>query len=150
MIRQDLAKFALEKRGYWLEPKFFMYCEDVDFGMFAKSNGFKSAVIRNAVVYHGHSKSGGGGGNPLAFYYITRNRLELARKWCNHPFFACFVVYYCVTRMFLLINHLLKARPTVVQSTMLGLIDGLRGTYGKWSRHDQAFAKKRALAARSA
>jgi GT2 family glycosyltransferase len=72
---------VFEKIGL-LDPKYFMYYEDLDFAWRAKKAGFKIMYLPKALVYHANAKSSGVG-SPLQDYFITRNRMLFARKFLS-------------------------------------------------------------------
>ena len=55
----------------------WMYCEDVDLNLRARSAGHHCRFVPTARIYHRLSASGGG---PLASYYCGRNFVEVALK----------------------------------------------------------------------
>lgn len=63
-----------------LDDNYFLYYEDTDFCLRAKKAGFKIVYAPAAVVYHENAQSTGIGSS-LQDYFITRNRLLLARKF---------------------------------------------------------------------
>lgn len=65
MLRGDLVK----AHG-GLDDPFFLYHEDLSYGLRMRSLGYKNAVVRDAVFYHKYQFSR----SRLKFYYIERNR----------------------------------------------------------------------------
>lgn len=63
-----------------LDEPFFLYLEDTDFSLHAKSAGIEVKYNPNLVVYHRNSSSTGAG-SPLVDYYMTRNRFFIARRY---------------------------------------------------------------------
>jgi len=74
-----IKKNVLQKIGF-LDEKYFMYLEDVDFCQRAKNAGFKMAYIPNSKIWHVNSGSSKSGGD-LHDYFITRNRLIFGFKY---------------------------------------------------------------------
>ena len=64
---------VFKKIGF-LNEKYFMYLEDLDFCHKAKNNNFKLSYIYKSKIWHVNSGSSKSGGN-LHDYFITRNRL---------------------------------------------------------------------------
>jgi len=73
-----IRRAVIEQVGAF-EPRFFMYCEDIDLNWRAQLAGWKCIYTPEAVVYHHLSATGGG---PLASYYVGRNTLwTIARNY---------------------------------------------------------------------
>lgn len=68
----------IEKIGL-LDERFFLYWEDVDWGLRAKKSGFKNLVIPSAHVWHKVSSSSGGMDSLIRVYHKTRSHLLLAK-----------------------------------------------------------------------
>ena len=62
-----------------LDERFFLYWEDVDWGLRAKKAGFANWVIPNAHIWHKVSVSTGGMESPLRAYHKTRSHLVMAK-----------------------------------------------------------------------
>jgi len=89
-----LVRSEVFKKVGFLEEKFFMYLEDVDFSLRARKH-FKIVYNNNSIIYH---KSGGGKAwdefTPLYSYYYTRNRLWFFR---NYFFlYRLYVIFFSV------------------------------------------------------
>jgi GT2 family glycosyltransferase len=69
---------VIEKIGM-LDKRFFLYWEDVDWGLRAKKAGFANWVIPNAHIWHKVSVSTGGMESPLRAYHKTRSHLAMAK-----------------------------------------------------------------------
>ncbi len=69
-----IKREVLEKVGY-LDKRYFLYFEDVDFSLRAKKAGYKIGFCPKSVVWHKNAGSSGGSGSSLHQYYQTRNRL---------------------------------------------------------------------------
>lgn len=68
--------------GAVLDPRFFMYCEDVDLSWRLRLRGYAIVYAPEALVYHRLSATGGG---PLASYYVARNTLAVLIKDVPSP-----------------------------------------------------------------
>ena len=67
-----------KKIGY-LDERYFLYFEDVDFCERAKKLGYKCGYIHNAIQYHWESATNGLN-SPVVAYYNARNRLLFVKK----------------------------------------------------------------------
>lgn len=75
-IRSEVVK----KIGY-LDEKYFMYFEDVDYSVRAKKKGFKVSYYPNTCLWHKNAASSGKPGSSIHIYYQTRNRLYFGMKY---------------------------------------------------------------------
>lgn len=62
-----------------LDERFFLYWEDVDWGLRAQKAGLKNIILPHSHVWHKVSTSMGGMDSPLRIYHKTRSHLLLAR-----------------------------------------------------------------------
>ena len=62
-----------------LDERFFLYWEDVDWGLRAKKAGFTNLIIPDAHIWHKVSVSTGGMDSPLRAYHKTRSHLLMAK-----------------------------------------------------------------------
>ena len=69
------------------DASLFLYFEDVDWSLRAQAAGWRTLVVPDARVLHDVEFAGARRVfSPLATYYMTRNRLLLARRWGSPPF----------------------------------------------------------------
>ncbi len=80
LIRMDV----FEAVGLF-DDELFLYCEDVDFCMRARQEGYDTAIACGSIVYHKVSSASGGEFNPLREYYLTRNSYALVAKYVSNP-----------------------------------------------------------------
>lgn len=62
-----------------LDERFFLYWEDVDWGLRAKKAGLKNVVVPQSHIWHKVSASMGGIDSAMRIYHKTRSHLLLAR-----------------------------------------------------------------------
>jgi GT2 family glycosyltransferase len=72
---------VFEKVGF-LDEKFAMYLEDLDFCLRAKNSGFKVVYAPVKTVWHKNAQSSSVG-SQTQDYYVTRNRLLFAVKYAK-------------------------------------------------------------------
>lgn len=77
-----VSSSTFNKIGY-LDEKYFMYLEDMDFCHRAQKAGLKILFEPEAFIWHKNASSAGGSGSKLQDYYITRNRLYFAFKYAK-------------------------------------------------------------------
>lgn len=74
-----LIKRQVVERIGLLDERFFLYWEDVDWGLRAKKAGFRNFVMSRSHIWHKISVSTGGMDSPLRAYHKTRGHLSLAK-----------------------------------------------------------------------
>ncbi len=109
-ISRAFLQRKLEKDGYIFDEDFFLYCEDVDLSLSAQNMGLECLIYRPASAFHKVSYSSGGLGNETAYFYITRNRVYLIRRWLSAPFRILFHAYYIPSRAILSLKRVFSAR----------------------------------------
>lgn len=77
-----IKKEVFQKIGF-LDDKYFLYLEDMDFCVRAKKAGFKIVFAPKAILWHKNAVSTGGSGSKIQDYYFTRNRLLFAFKYAK-------------------------------------------------------------------
>ncbi len=77
-----IKKAVIEKIGF-LDDKFYLYLEDLDYCLRAKKAGFSLVYNPASCVWHVNAGSSGGAGNVLHDYYITRNRLLVGFRYAS-------------------------------------------------------------------
>lgn len=67
----------------WIDERYYLYCEDVDFSVRAWRAGFGLAVVPDAELRHLVSYSTGGIGtnNPFRFYHFLLSTMQFWRKF---------------------------------------------------------------------
>ncbi len=81
-----------EKTGL-LDEEYFCYCEDMDWGMRAKKNGFKVLYVPSSKAWHKASRATGGASTGISLYYTVRNTLKCLDKNMPLPFITRFFRY---------------------------------------------------------
>lgn len=64
-----------------LDPSYGMYCEDVDWSLRARQQGYRLRVVAGAVLVHQVSSSSGGGRTALKMTYRTLAGRVLFHRW---------------------------------------------------------------------
>jgi GT2 family glycosyltransferase len=78
-----IKKETLEKIGL-LDERFFLYCEDVDWGLRCIKAGLKNLIVPDSHIWHKASASSGGIDSLIRAYHKTRSNLLLARIYTPH------------------------------------------------------------------
>ena len=96
MTKKDLVELLIfhkdifEKIGF-LDEKYFLYFEDVDFSIQARKAGFDISIADNLNVHHHVSSSAKKLGSPLLMRYHYRNALYFNLK--NGPWYIKLLVW---------------------------------------------------------
>lgn len=75
-----ITRKVIEKTGMF-DEKYFLYYEDMDLSLRARSKGFKIYYTPNSFIWHKNAGSVGGSGSEMQDYFITRNRLLFGNKY---------------------------------------------------------------------
>jgi len=78
---------AIEKAGY-LDERFFIYWEDMDWGLRMHASGFRNVVVPSAHIWHKVSVTMGGPESPRKVYHKTRSHLLFAKLHAPHALLA--------------------------------------------------------------
>ena len=114
-----------------LDERYFLYFEDLDWGLRAKNAGFPVGHAHNSVVYHVGGASLGSPspdyvGSPLALHLGFRNRILFSRE--HYPAWFPWTALMAVL-------HALRLSPRGgFRPALGGLIAGLRGEDGRPDR----------------
>ncbi|BDA79161.1 glycosyl transferase [Leptospira kobayashii] len=135
VINNFIYKDLISERKTLFDGKLFLYCEDLELGLKAKQLGYHSELDTNLIIYHKHSQSGGGSGNFLAFYYITRNRILLAIDYLSLPVYIFYILFSIITRLAINIVLIRKRSAKVRSAIFAGILDGMLGKTGRWKNH---------------
>lgn len=107
------------------EEKYFLYWEDVDWGVRARKKGYRLLYCPKSRVWH---KEGGTSGylSPQGDYYWVRNGLYFTKKF--YPYYLPLIPFsylakYTVIRM-------LKRQPFNFKAFLKGIVDFLKGKTG--------------------
>ncbi len=73
-------KKVIEKIGL-LDERFFLYWEDVDWGLRCNNAGFKNLMITHSLIWHKPSTSSGGVNSLPRVYHKARSRLFMAKMY---------------------------------------------------------------------
>lgn len=128
-----IKREVMEKIGF-LDEKYFIYAEDVDFSIRAKNAGYLLCTAVHSKVWHKVSASSGGGENtPLKLYYNTRNLIYFSGKNLELREKIIFNVYYLLGRVCSIGKLLLQGKYVSVKSIIIGLVHGYIGKTGSYS-----------------
>ena len=107
-----------------LSEIYFLYFEELDWALRAKSYGYALAYASQAIIYHKEGASIGGGNRDrdhkswLADYYEVRNRLVVSRK-----FYPWAVPTVCLALIGTLMNRIRRRQWRRIGMVFKGVID---------------------------
>jgi GT2 family glycosyltransferase len=130
LLSRELLLERWRVLGYFLDESLFLYCEELELAMYCRHFKKKSVVAGEAVVYHKVGASSGGKGKPSQFYYLTRNRLLLARRYLRGPIRIIFEVFYPIWKIIRAGMYFCQGHPEIAEAILQGLMDGYRGKTG--------------------
>jgi hypothetical protein len=113
----------------FLDEDYFFSTEIADLCMRARRHGYLSVIDTRARAFHDIDRSSSMR-NSLYTYYIVRNRFLFIRKF--HPrqrvwFYGVWGLY----SLALALKIKMKGNTAMARAVWLGLVDGLRGRFGK-------------------
>ena len=121
---------ALERTGLMPEC-YFLYYEELDWSMMFARQGYTLWYEPSVTIYHKESQSTGQD-SPLKTYYITRNRLLLARRNVSFPLRLLSYAYLIgLVALRDLLRYALQRRTSQLRAVCCGIGDFLRGRQGK-------------------
>ena len=118
-----------------MDESYFLYYEDAELCMRARSHGYNIRYVPSSVVRHKVGASTGGESSPLASYYGTRNRLEVLRRYGFPARAFLFVLASRFAKVVLCPHRLARLR---------GVLDFFRGRMSNLIVVNGVFAGRRA------
>ncbi|MDE6846687.1 MAG: glycosyltransferase family 2 protein [Lachnospiraceae bacterium] len=133
-----LSREIVERTGF-LDERFFLYYEDVEYSMRAAQNSIGIYYCAEAVVYHKVNGSTGGNERPANAYYITRNWL-LCNSLCmwhgeaisGKLRFLLFIAYFACNRLAWLLIWFIQGKRGMCTALLQGVRDFNRKKWGQY------------------
>ncbi len=115
------------------DEEFFVYSEDADFSARTRAAGLEVMLAPHAISWHHQSSdTKKNAGKEFRDYYVTRNRLLLARRTLHGVrwFVYCiyFILYHCMVPV---LYHSITGKPSRVRAILSGVVDYKRGNFGR-------------------
>lgn len=117
-----LEAVKLDNENYF-DSNFFAYFEDVDLSLRLKSAGFKAKLLKDSIVYHMHSATGGKTSG-FKEYYLTRNLFMYTKRNQSLEEYNKHKKEYYIRFLKTVIKNINNFNA--VKSAIKGLNDGLR------------------------
>ena len=125
-----IRKEVIDRIGM-LDDNFFATCEDIDYCLRAKSNGYNIFYAPSSVVYHKEAASSGSYDSPQYTYYTTRGYFLLHNKWAKnfiHLIFSqLYYFLYCLKRV---LNFMFNGNLKGILAIFFAIKDSIFGKYG--------------------
>ena len=123
-----IKQSVLNKIGYFLDEKYFVYHDDVDLCLTAKRQGWKIVYEPKAVIYHKVGRSTERPKrSPFAMYYDFRNKLYLISKHCSKLTVLIFYFLLPVNILYFFVRY------RCISPMMRGFFDYLNNNMGSGS-----------------
>jgi GT2 family glycosyltransferase len=135
LVRRDIIEERLREFNYFLDPRLFMYCDEIELCWWARKHNYRILMAGKAFAYHESAGRAGGKRYELSVYYMTRNRLILARRLLPLGLRLAFHCWYLPSRIALVVWMLIQKKASVARAILLGVFDGYRNVTGKWKEH---------------
>lgn len=126
-----ISKDDIKKVGN-LREEYFLYCEDNDYSLRLKKKNISVQYIPDAIVWHKVSASSGGENTNFIAYYVTRNRLECARKNELGYFAIIYILFESMGKFiksFFKKNHAYRVVPSAIWDWMNGKLGKSERTF---------------------
>ena len=109
-----------------LEPKFFMYWEDVYWCLKGRKYGYKSVYSYKSKIWH---KYGSSSESYFKIYYLNRNRIYTIKEYAKKNEYTYFLIFFFLYRFWYeCLDYLLHQRNLKRFKCLIkGSYDGLRG-----------------------
>jgi hypothetical protein len=116
MVRREV----IEKAGM-MPTCYFLYYEELDWSMMIQRAGYTIWYEPASTIYHKESQATGQE-SPLRTYYITRNRLLLAKRNSPLPWrYLSYLYLFFVAGGKAILKNLLQRRFDLAWATLRGL-----------------------------
>jgi len=130
LLSRELLIERAKEPGYFLDESLFLYCEEIEIGVWCKRNDRKIVIARDSIVFHKVATSSGGKGNPSSFYYLTRNHMLLAHRYLHGLTRIAFEIFFPLLKVARAAMYLAKGHQEIVRAILQGMIDGYKGKSG--------------------
>lgn len=112
-----------------LDPDYFAYVEDVEYGTRLRRAGWKVLYVPRSRIYHDASASTGGGYGAARKYATAVNEVRYLRRHGKPRGWAALALFDLLALPLALVREALRAEgnPAAVLAKGRGLLDGLRG-----------------------
>ena len=125
---EHLLKYSL-----FLDENLFMYCDEMDLCLRARQKGLRVEMAGKSIIYHKEDTLEKLL-NPIAIYYVIRNRILLAKKLLDSKDRIIFWLLFIPARLFRCLEWIFKGRFELIKMTFLAFRDGIGKRIGKMKK----------------
>lgn len=120
-----LKSSVIKTVGLWDED-YFVYWEDVDYGIRVKKAGYKIVCAQDAKIWHKGAASVSLRQSGFGEYFMMRNQVRFMRKHASRCQYFSFLIYYSTCRIWLWgLSLMFRGRMKQSLGLIRGAIDGL-------------------------
>jgi hypothetical protein len=134
MMSREMLTLRKQKLGFYLHPHFFLYCEEIEIGFWCKKNGFKSIISKNSEVVHAVGGSSTIEYKPFVFYYLTRNRIIIAREYLSGIYLYSFYLCFLFLKIIRIFYYYVTGKKQISHAIKAALVDGIKNIRGPKSQ----------------
>jgi GT2 family glycosyltransferase len=137
-IASRVLRSVHQRRGMYLHDGLFIYSDELDFCTWARREGYRIVVARNAIVCHRIEVRHQSRDTTTAnfFYYFPRNSVILANTLLPPGKRLLFHLIYLPLSLRRIAKRLLAGERQIARIMLRAVWDGYRGVTGKWKDHD--------------
>ena len=128
LLSRELLERRQETVGFYLDESLFMYCEEVELGLWCRKHGERVVIAADAVIRH---EGGASSNRAFQLYYLTRNRVLIAHRYLDRLERALFDGSYPLTRLLRASRYAKDGQGDVAAAIVNGLLDGYRHISGQ-------------------
>lgn len=122
--KKCLGKIVENHKDYF-SSNFFAYYEDVDLALRLRNNGFKTMLVKDAIVYHMHSATGNKVSG-LKEYYLVRNFILYTKRNQSKKEYRRNRIFYYKKTVGDFKRIIMSRELSSIKFVTKGLIDGIK------------------------
>lgn len=112
--------------GY-LDERYFMYLEDLDYCVRVREKGYKLVYNPKVIIYHKVSISSGGEDSAFSIKWLNKNRLFFMKKYkykVSKINYTKSIIFFYFSRLIRIFQYLLKFDIKRAKAVLIGIIEG--------------------------
>ena len=134
----NAVRELIRRDGYFLDEGLFLYWDEYECSRRLARDGVSIVIARNTLVHHGKGWIEGSARNArVRQYYVARNAILVTRREVRGLKFWAMLAVRLSRDFAWFAREALHRQGPHPRSYILGTIDGLRGSSGRWSQHSE-------------
>lgn len=121
-----LVNLAAASKVGWLDERYFMYYEDLDWSIRLRKAGYRLRYVANARLFHRVSISSGGTDSPGQRYHLARSSVLFFRRHAHLGLPVAIVLYRTGSAIKHISRFVLTGKGETARAYLRGLIAGWR------------------------